>query len=333
LEESVKSNNGPPVVDLTAPLAQYWDKKVSKLAAAQTTPITAEDAERHYIFSLLVAALVFRFWNGNKNGQTGQYPWRQGQKLPSGIYDGGQYLGHNIACIGVDGLGEVIDFDFNHNEIFSSSVEHAESRLVRRVFSLAQVYDDWHMRRSDDLPKADDYMNILSNVTVYTSLESCAQCSGIMTLGKVKAVAYLQQDPGMYCIGNILRNLTTPSLRAPLPISADRYRFPYYDDLNRGFRSFYADVLKRPFYIDSTGQNQDNSQSITSFLCNDDAKAVFDQAFKEFQAYKVKFGGYQPLDNGKPNPRMLSNDEVLKHVRDFFTYASACGHRGTAHKL
>jgi hypothetical protein len=71
VEESVKSNNGPPVVDPTAPLAQYWDKKVSELAAAQPTPITAEDAERHYIFSLLVAALVCRFWNGNKNGQTG----------------------------------------------------------------------------------------------------------------------------------------------------------------------------------------------------------------------------------------------------------------------
>lgn len=323
----------PPVVDPTAPLAQYWDKKVSELAAAQTISIPDEDGERHYIFSLLVAALVHQFWNGNKNGQTGEYPWRPSQKLSNGIYAGGQYLGHNIACVGVDGLGEVIDFDFNHNEIFSSSVEHAESRLVRRVFSLAQVYDDWHVRRSDDLPKSDDYMNILSNVTVYTSLESCAQCSGIMALGKVKAVAYLQQDPGMYCIGNILRNLTTPSLRAPLPISADRYRFRYYDELNSGFKSFYADVLKRPFYTDSDGQNPDNSQSITSFLCTDEAKAIFDRAFQEFQEFKVKFGNYRPLDNGMPNPRMLTNEQVLGHVREFFKYASACGHRGTAHKL
>jgi tRNA(Arg) A34 adenosine deaminase TadA len=333
LEEFVKTNNGPPVVDPKAPLAEYWNKKVSELATAQPTSIRDEDAERHYIFSLLVAALVHRFWNGNKNGQTGEYPWRQGQKLSSGIYDGGQYLGHNIACIGVDGLGEVIDFDFNHNEIFSSSVEHAESRLVRRVFSLAQVYDDWHMRRSDAQQKPDDYMNILSNVTVYTSLESCAQCSGIMALGKLKAVAYLQQDPGQFAIGNILRNLTTQSLRAPLPISADLYRFPYYDVLNRGFRSFYQDVLKRPFYTDSTGQIQDNSQSITSFLCTDEAKTIFDEAFKEFQAYKVKFSSYKPLDNGKPNPRMLTNEQVLNHVREFFKYASACGHRGTAHKL
>jgi len=154
-----------------------------------------------------------------------------------------------------------------------------------------------------------------------------------MALGKVKAVAYLQQDPGMYSIGNILRNLTTSSLRAPLPISADRFGFPYYAELNSGFRSFYANVLKRPFYIDSTGQNPDNSQSITSFLCTDDAKAIFDRALEEFQTYDLKYGSYKPLDDGKLNPRMLTNEQVLKHVRDFYTYASACGHRGTAHKL
>src|SRR3981189_2447238 len=43
-----------------------------------------------------------------------------------------RYLGHNIACIAVDGNGEIIDFDFNHNDLFRSSAEHAESRMVRR---------------------------------------------------------------------------------------------------------------------------------------------------------------------------------------------------------
>ena len=40
-----------------------------------------------------------------------------------------RYLGHNIACIAVDGNGEIIDFDFNHNDFFRSSAEHAESRI------------------------------------------------------------------------------------------------------------------------------------------------------------------------------------------------------------
>ena len=44
----------------------------------------------------------------------------------------------------------------------------------------------------------------LQNVTLYTSLESCAQCSGVMSLGGVKQVVYLQNDFTAYMIGNIV---------------------------------------------------------------------------------------------------------------------------------
>lgn len=327
----VNSNNDPPVLDRNAPLATYWNKPVSELAAAESVVISKETAERHYLYSLLVAALVFRFWNGNKHGQSGNYPWREAQRLSSasGIYEGGQYLGHNIACLGVDGNGEVIDFDFNHNDIFSSSVEHAESRLVRRVFSLAQVYDDWHMRRPSGVPQ--NYLNILSNVTIYTSLESCAQCSGIMALGSVKSIVYLQRDPGQYAIGNILRNLTTADLRAPLPISADNFDFHYYKQLNDGYREFYLRVSERPFYIDNGVP--DRSQSITSFLCTDFARGIFKQASEELNLYKLKYPKFKPSDNGQTSSQMLTNEEVLKHLKSFYEYASICGRRGTAHKL
>jgi tRNA(Arg) A34 adenosine deaminase TadA len=321
----------PPVLDPNAPLAKYWTKPVSDLAAPEPTVFGPEEKERHYVHALLVMALASRFWNGNKRGQDGDYPWRPKQQLANGVYAGGQYLGHNIACIGVDGFGEVIDFDFNHNDIFSSSVEHAESRLVRRVFSLAQVYDDWHVRRPDDVPKSQDYGNILSNVTVYTSLESCAQCSGIMALGKVKAVVYLQHDPGMYVIGNILRNLTTPALRAPLPISADQFDFPYYAFLNSGFKDFYSGVLTKPFYVD--GSSSDSSQSITSFLCTDNALDIFQRGSTEFGNYKVQYPDFRPTDNGKRDVRVLTNKQLLEHSCSFFQYASDCGRRGTPHKL
>jgi tRNA(Arg) A34 adenosine deaminase TadA len=320
----------PPVLDPQSPLATFWDKRVCELATLSLTEMPPELKERHYLYSLLVAALVSGYWNGNKRGQDGTYPWRDKQRLPNGIYRGGQYLGHNIACIGVDGVGEVIDFDFNHNEIFSSSVEHAESRLVRRVFSLAQVYDDWRIRRPEDLPRSHGYANLLSNVTVYTSLESCAQCSGIMALGQVKSVVYLQHDPGQFVIGNILWNLTTSNLKAPLPISADQFCFPYYDALNAGYKDFYSGVVQRPFYIDGNGNN-DNTQSITSFLCTDMAKEVFDGASQELRTFTVKHPEYRPTDTG--SARSLPNSEVQAHTRDFYAYAVACGRRGTPHKL
>jgi tRNA(Arg) A34 adenosine deaminase TadA len=322
----------PPVLDPQSPLATYWDKPVCELATLDDAKMPPELKERHYLYSLLVAALVSNYWNGNKRGQDGTYPWREKQRLPNGIYRGGQYLGHNIACIGVDGIGEVIDFDFNHNEIFSSSVEHAESRLVRRVFSLAQVYDDWRMRRPEDLPKSQGYANLLSNVTIYTSLESCAQCSGIMALGQVKSVVYLQHDPGQFVIGNILWKLTTSNLKAPLPISADQFSFPYYRALNDAYKDFYSRVLQEPFYIDAKG-TKDNTQSITSFLCTDIAKSAFDQAAEELKSFTVKYPEYKPTDTEANNPRLLTNLQIQGHTRDFYAYAVASGRRGTPHKL
>ncbi len=67
-----------------------------------------------------------------------QFPTCRGARY-AGDGQGDRYLGHNIACIAVDENGSILDFDFNHNELFNSSAEHAEARLVRRLFSLNQA--------------------------------------------------------------------------------------------------------------------------------------------------------------------------------------------------
>jgi tRNA(Arg) A34 adenosine deaminase TadA len=322
--------NGPPVMDPSEPLAQYWDKPVSQLCALADTPISQEDQERHRIYSLLLMSLVSYFWNGNKHGEDGTYPWRAKQRRPDGVYRGGRYLGHNIACLAVDGDGLIIDFDFNHNEIFSSSVEHAESRLVRRIFSLTQLYDDRLVRHPDDPPRDTNYLNILSKVTIYTSLESCAQCSGIMALGKVKSIVYLQPDPGQFCVGNIMYNLTTDALRAPLPVSGDKIGLKYFDDLNNGYHDFYARVPKEPFYLNG---KTDNSQSITSFLCTDVALDIYDAGRAAFESLVLAYPHHRPAGSGDSLKHALTNEKALANTRNFFEYATTLGKRGTPHKL
>jgi tRNA(Arg) A34 adenosine deaminase TadA len=323
----------PPVLDLGTPLAKFWNRPVSKLVTLPPDPISPQNAERHRLYSLLLMAILYNYWNGNKHGQTGDYPWREKQKLPNGIYAGGRYLGHNIAAIAVDGNGEVIDFDFNHNNLFSSSVEHAESRLVRRIFSLTQLNDEWHVRLPSEPPLGAAPATLLNNVTLYTSLESCAQCSGIMNLAEVNSIIFLQRDYTQFSIGNILRNLTMPGLRAPLPIPGDHIGLEYFGELDRSFRQFVKQVPKKPFYTDGTPESVDKDPSITSYLCTDEAMDIFGKGAKEFQAVKVKYASYRPLDEGKKNNQVLTNGEVLKHVRDFFAYASVSGQRGTPHKL
>ena len=344
----------PPVLDPNAPLAKYWDAPLHEVATVPLFECSPEDAERHRICCQMVMALVAGYWNGNKRGAGGDYPWRPNQQNPGGLYQGGDYLGHNIACIAVDGNGSIMDFDFNHNEILNSSAEHAEARLVCRVFSLNQLYRGWATRAKHDQaleafsrlaaqpafnaaeaaarsglppmslpPKSVDYMSVLSDVTVYTSLESCAQCSGIMALGKVKAVVYVQRDYGMYAIGNLMRNLTTDALRAPLPIPASDIGLPYFDQLNDGFRAFFEQVQNTPFWIN--GDKVDKSPSITSFLCTDTAKQIVESAATEFGRCEAAFPEFRPRTEAR------SNQELLTHARDFLEYAVTFGDRGTAH--
>src|SRR5271167_3375420 len=121
-------------------LSPFWTGTVQQFAELPPNVFTPEEQERHRIYSLLLMGVIYGKWSGNKYGEIGDYgEWRSAQEIGSTteglkIYAGGSYLGHNIAALAVDAEGRIIDFDFNHNQVFDSTVEHAESRLVRRVF-------------------------------------------------------------------------------------------------------------------------------------------------------------------------------------------------------
>lgn len=318
-------------------LAQQWNNKVSELVQIPAPNLDPGQIERHLLYCGLLSAIMVHYWNGNKRGQGGKYPWREKQ-LENGRYRGGDYFGHNIACLAVDAHGRVIDFDFNHNDLFSSSVEHAESRLVRRIFSLTQVHDAYATRNITQPFNPSNYSTLLNEVTIYTSLESCSQCSGIMALGSVKEVIYLQRDPGQASIGNILWNLGPKkgSIRPPLPIPADLLGFAGFAGLQAAYDDFRSKVKKQPFFVPSDASKPaDTADSITSFLCNDAAFAVFNGAKEDFdKIVETKLPHYRPtgLDN-LPLAESLSNQDLLAHLRSFHSYATRAGKRGTPHQL
>ena len=337
----------PPGFDAEKGLGYYWDKPVSTLAKVEAEPISAPAAERHRLYSLLTFALIYAYFNGNKNGLEGEYPWRTAQRRDNGTYLGEGYLGHNIACIAVDENGDVVDFDFNHNELFNSSVEHAEARLIKRIFGLNQIYDKWELW--GPAKKAVPYGTTLSGMTVYTSLESCAQCSGIMTLANAMKVIFLQSDPGQYLVGNMLYNLTrpiestlkgaflesrpTPPKRysAPEPIDASTFGFSYKNELDKAYENYAKTVGDaRPFHISPRGKN--SSSGITTFLCTDDARNIFAAADKELATIILQHPDYQPARSDGQIDGVKSNAAVLDHVRGFLAHAVTMGRRGTPHR-
>ena len=93
------------------------------------------DAQVRLYLSAL-ARIAVHWWNPYKYGLVGDY-----HGIPD-IRPKQTYLGHNIAALAVDDLGRVIDFEMNHNDLFRSSAEHAESRLVRRLYQLGQRLPD-----------------------------------------------------------------------------------------------------------------------------------------------------------------------------------------------
>ena len=300
--------------------------------------------------------LMVRFWNGNKRGPLGSYPRRVKQMeavqplQPTQRYRGDmiadpdrlrvnwdRYVGHNIACVAVDGNGEIIDFDFNHNDFFRSSAEHAESRMVRRLFSLTDVFDSWKTGdRIGDKSRAFS----LQNVTLYTSLESCAQCSGVMSLGGVKQVVYLQNDFTAYMIGNIMFNLANPVSGlpgAPIPIPASGVGIQQFKALNDANLAFVKDIqdaknrndATRAFFVSPDKTFVDYDSAITSFLCIDAARDIFEEGGKQLDSMTLKFPTAK-----HPNERdVLSNQECLEEARSFFKYADLEGYRGSPHKL
>lgn len=356
----------PPPSDLDpkSPIYKSWNAPLKDLAQVDLGTVlpdlnTKGFKERHQIYSLLLMKLIQRFWNGNKRGPLGVYPQRAKQiesscgKVFRYRGDRGQrvdntdpyriswdrYLGHNIACLAVDGNGEIIDFDFNHNDLFRSSAEHAEARLVRRLFSLTDIMDSW--KTGAQIPGRSRAFS-LTDVTLYTSLESCAQCSGMMSLGRVKHVVFLQHDPGAYRIGNIMYNLAGPDPSnnalafAPLPIPGDAIDLPHFTKLDQGYAAF-ADARKQAkaqgdlngaFFISPDG-TPDYAPSMTSFLCTDDAFAMFSLGGDDFDTMQLS----DPGATSPGNPTSWTNRQCLDHATRFYAYADVQGFRGSPHKL
>ena len=111
--------------------------------------------------------------------------------------------------------------------------------MVRRLFSLTSIFDNWQTgRRIKERPA------LLTDVTLYTSLESCAQCSGVMSLAGIKQIIYLQNDFTAYKIGNIMyalanhmkitdeddKSVNVPG--APIPIAGSDVGLAEFKQLN-----------------------------------------------------------------------------------------------------
>ena len=205
--------------------------------------------EREYIGMLAAYAVVYKGWQTDNA------------------------RGYNIGSVLLNNQtqdGRLVFWGQNCNTITHNETQHGEVRLM--VGYLAKLNAERkHGRKVPDIKNLDGY-------TVFTTLEPCAQCSGMMTLQKVYSTLYGQSDPGF---GKALERLQLDS--SSLPNGYPPYPRPV---ISRRATIIYCDQLEEAYSLFMKKNGPD--AHITDFLKSDEAKRIFESAYHEFRNYKAK---------------------------------------------
>lgn len=169
--------------------------------------------------------------------------------------EGPKKRGHNIGSILVAPDGSIVNWERNCNASLSNGTQHGEVRLILGYLNRAGGYS-------------------LNGHTVYTTLEPCAQCSGMMVMTRVKRTVYGQTDPAF---GKALERLSLNSLKWN---EAGYTNYPW-TVISEKSATRYCELLDKE-YAKAGG-------SVTSFLLTDTSKAIFESAAKALQDYQVKY--------------------------------------------
>jgi len=174
--------------------------------------------------------------------------------------------GHNIGSILVDKEGTIVRWARNCNTILNNGTQHGEVRLIIGYLNSS--------------PK-----RMLDGYTIYTTLEPCAQCSGMMILTHVSRTVYGQTDPGF---GKAIERLALDSRQwngngyTPYPLTNKLTSNQSPCDYRVQLDNAYQEANTK---YHETKPNAD--LPITRFLLSNPAKLIYQAAATALQRYKV----------------------------------------------
>ena len=181
--------------------------------------------ERDNLYSLAALTLVNRDWQ-----------------------DGHETRGHNIGSVLVDNAtGEIVYYARNSNKILASGCQHGEVRLVTNFL------------------KCEGAGPYLGDYTLYTTLEPCIMCAGMLTMTQIGKVVYVQQDPDYGYTQEIIGSGNYPIYYREATVDSD-----------------FKERLENSY-------NQSGNRSITKWLVGDDAHRIYNDAEHALLNYKPIF--------------------------------------------
>ena len=158
--------------------------------------------------------------------------------------------GHNIGSILVDESNKPVFWARNSIKKRDDATQHGEVRLMQGFLQC---------------PGIGKYAK---GYSVYTTLEPCAMCSGMLAMTQVDRVIYIQRDPAYGGIGATLNN-------SKYPRTYEEYtpnKLAQKIELEREFEAFRR-----------------KNKSITDFLLTDEAHRIFISAGSALSEYQTLF--------------------------------------------
>lgn len=203
------------------------------------------DRERDEIFSLLIYALVYQDW--------------QEESIPHP-----QRRGYNIGALLVTPQHEPVYFGLNCINSTENATQHGEVRAITQYLDATRNFN-------------------LEKFTIYTTLEPCVMCAGMITMMAVDQVVYGQHDVA-YSKAFERLALDTSSIGGftpyPRQVLAMPTTLPYCNQLDEAYQEFLA---------------TDSEKILAKFLTSNAAKTIFKQALIAFEHYEVKYTENQPV--------------------------------------
>jgi tRNA(Arg) A34 adenosine deaminase TadA len=160
--------------------------------------------------------------------------------------------GHNIGSILVDKNSTPVFWARNSIRVLNNATQHGEVRLIQAFLECPGIG------------------NTMNGYAVYTTLEPCAMCTGMLSMTQIDRVVFVQDDPEY---GHTLHAL-------------EMIKFP------RLFAQATPEALEQKKALDAQWiayRTKHPGASITDYLVTDEARQIYASAENALRHYVVKF--------------------------------------------
>jgi tRNA(adenine34) deaminase len=217
----------------------------ASVAVSTTQHEMAAQQEIDEIWSLLALAIAYKDW------QTGTG------------------RGHNIAALLVDPAGQPVYWARNDRFATDNGTDHSEVRLMRYYLDCPNQVQYLGEQSPQHYPGA----RAGQGFTLYTTLEPCVMCTGMMLMNRLTRAVFIQSDPDYGKVVERL-NASTAAGWPPYPVNLD----------------ISQAQMPEAQALDSLYQRLGRKDVIIPFLRSDMAKQVFAGAEQRLRTFQSERG-------------------------------------------